>query len=161
MTKAVGAYLLSVASVALFVALTQSLLPKGGIRRVAGFVGGLVLLLAVVSPVAKLEYADLARSIARIRIETEQTQTGVITGNREILSELIKQRCEAYILEKARELEISAEVSVTLDETEDYPYPISVILKGSFTQTQRETLTAVISQDLGIPARRQEWIAIE
>lgn len=161
MTGAVGTYLLSVAAAALFAALTQSLLPKGGVRRVAGFVGGLVLILAVVSPLAGLEYADLARSMAQIRIETEQMQTGVHTGNREILSEIIKQRCEAYILEKARNLGLSLEVTVTLEEDGTYPYPAGVILKGSFSQTQRAALTAEISQNLAIPARQQEWIAIE
>lgn len=161
MTGAVGTYLLSVAVAALLAALVQSLLPKGGVRRAAGFAGGLVLILAVVSPVARLEYDDLAKSIARIQTETEQLQTGVSTGSREILSQIIKQRCEAYILEKARNLGLSLEVTVTLQDDGTYPYPAAAVLKGTFTQAQRGALTAEISQNLGIPARQQEWIAIE
>lgn len=157
MSQAIGKYLISVAAAAMLLSLVQSILPKGPVRRVAGFVGGLLVVLAVLSPVVSVDHDTLAQSIGQLQVETQAIEAGAIRANRELLSDIIKQRCETYIWDKANELGADLEVSVTLSQDDEYPYPVSVVLTGSVTPEQRLRLTENISRDMGISSRQQEW----
>ena len=61
MMEALGKWLLSVSATALAVSVLQTLIPEGGIRRVATFTGGLLLLAVLLRPVlgADLEHLEL------------------------------------------------------------------------------------------------------
>ena len=157
MTEGIRGYLLSVCAISILVSLVQTILPQGTVRRVAGFTGGMLILLTAVSPVAGLQPAQLAKSVSRIQLEMEALETGAATGNRELMAGIIKQRCKAYILDKAAELGMSIEADVELDETSDYPYPVKAVLTGTCSAQQKEQLSAAISENLGIPGEQQEW----
>ena len=62
MTGALGTYLLSVAAVGLLVSLILSLLPEGPLRRSGTFVGSLLLILAVLSPLVQLDADTIAQA---------------------------------------------------------------------------------------------------
>lgn len=150
-------YLLSVSAAALLMSLLLALLPSGHVKQTAKFTGALLVVLAVVAPVVKLNADDLARSIAMLQMEKEQLRTGVEVKNREILAELIKEQSEAYILDKAEELGLTLSVDITLREEGDYPYPIAVTLWGEAAEGDKMLLERIIEQDIGIVRERQEW----
>ena len=150
-------YLLAVSAAALLLSLVLSVLPKGSVKKAANFTGSLLLLLVVITPLAKLEISDLARSIAQINMEVEQMQSGVQIQNREIMAQIIKTECETYILDKAAQMSIHVSAEVTVSEVGDYPYPVSVVLQGNVTQEDKTWMEHIIEQDLGIPAEKQEW----
>lgn len=150
-------YLLALTTAAILVSMLQSLLPKGSVRRAALFAGGLVMILAVMSPLTEVKENTLSQIIAHIHVEQEAMETGIRTENREILSSIIKERTEAYIWDKAEEIGLSLQVDVKLDESE-YPIPVGVVLIGKFSPEQRRLLTAVIETDLGIQEDSQEWV---
>lgn len=79
------------AAAGILVSLAAALLPKGAMHRTGQFVGSLVLVLAVLSPVAQLDLPDMAKAISRARMEAREAVTGVETGNQEILIALIKR----------------------------------------------------------------------
>ncbi len=158
MTAAVRGYLLSITAAALLLALAQALLPRGAARRTAAMAGGLLILLTVLSPLAKLDYDSLAKSIARFQMETETIRTGIEVNSRDLMAEIIKQRCETYILDKAEEMGLKLRVEITVSSGTDYPYPTAVTLQGTAGERQKQMLTAYIVENLGIPAAQQEWI---
>lgn len=157
MTEAVKSYLLSVTAVSLLLALLQAILPNGAVKRTAALAGGLLVILAVVSPLAQLDYDSLAKSIARIQIETEALETGVSVGNRELMADIISERCQAYILDKAEQMGVMLQVEITVSQGTGYPYPTEAVLRGTVTEAQRTALTAYIAENLGIPAESQTW----
>lgn len=157
MTEAIRSYLLSVAAAAILTAVVQALLPDGPNRKITGYVGSLILLLVVIAPIAKIDTDHMARSISRIRTEFDEMQSGVQTGNKDLLEDIIKSRCEAYILDKAEAKGVKLQVSVEVNETVEFPYPVGVTLIGTVTQSQKSALSTDISENLGIPAERQEW----
>lgn len=157
MTEAVRNYLLSIAAVGLLLSLVQAILPKGAARKSAVMAGSLLLLLTVLSPLARLDYAGIARSISRIQMETETMRTGIEVGNRELMAKIIKQNCETYILDKAEEMGLSLRAAVTVSEGTDYPYPTAVTMEGSASAAQKQALTKFIVENLGIPEAQQEW----
>ena len=157
MTEAVRNYLLSLAAVGLLLALVQALLPKGAVKKTAVLAGSLLLILAALTPLARVNYDDMARSISRIQMEAETMRTGIEVGNRSLMAEIIKQNCEAYILDKAEEMGLALQAEITVSGGAGYPYPTAVTLSGAATAAQKQALTQYIAENLGIPAAQQEW----
>lgn len=157
MTEALRTYLLSVTAAALLLAVVQAVLPAGAVRRAASLCGSLLVLLTVLSPLARLEAEDLAKALSKVRLQTEFSRTGIEVQNRQLMGEIIIDRCEEYILDKASELGLTLEVCVTLSEDSSWPYPTAVTLVGEATNAQRQQLTCWIAENLGVPAAQQEW----
>ena len=133
------------------------IVPQGRIRNTAKFLGSLIVVLAVVSPIVKLDSEDISRTIAKFQMEKEELRTGIEIKNREIISELIKENTQSYILDKAEAMGIELSVDVTVRGEGDYPFPVSVVLKGEVTQAERAFLERMIERDIGISKERQEW----
>lgn len=146
-------WLLGVTAAALAIALAQSLTPEGTVKKVGKLVGGLVLLLAVVGPVARIDLTALTDFWTTSAYETE----GAARGGEEVLKILIAQKTGAYIVDKGQSLGCrvtEAEVTVAGDES-GWPVPRSVVVKGDWTAEQREELSRVIEEELDIPPARQ------
>ena len=126
-------------------------------KNVINFVSGLLLLFVVVAPIAKIEAGSVAKMIAKMQMDAEQMRTGVEVKNRDILAELIKERCETYILDKAEKMGVNIHPEVTLSEEGEYPYPVFVRISGNVSSEDRTYLQDIIEQDLGIPLEKQEW----
>lgn len=157
MSETIGKYLLSVIASAMLLNLTQILLPKGSVRKVAGFLGGLLIVLAVLSPVVDLDMSSLADSLTQFQFETEAMGAGLAENDREWMAAIIKDQCETYIWDKANTLSADLEVEVILSEEDEYPIPVSVKLTGKATPEQKSRIAECISGDMGIPVQRQEW----
>lgn len=157
MTQGVRTYLLSVSAAAILLSLVQTVLPENAIRRVAAFAGGMLLILTVLSPVVQIQADELTAAIGRIRPDTEAVEEQAKRTVRESMGLLIKQKSETYILDKARQSGIQIEAEVIVSDDGEYPIPEKVILTGSVSPAQMQALSNIISNDLGIPPRRQEW----
>lgn len=157
MSDAIRGYLLSIVAVCLLTALARSLIPEGGVRRVSSVVCALLLVLCALSPLLQLDIDAVAQSIARIQMENETLRTGVAVKNRELVSQIIKQNTQTYILDKAASMGLTLQAEVEMRDAGDYPYPYRVTLGGMCTEAQRQVLTRYIEENLAIPAERQAW----
>ena len=153
-------YLQSLGTVCILVSLVLRLVPTGNIRRVAGFTGGLMILLAVISPLVRIDPDALAKMISAAVVETQAPEWGVKVANDTLMADIIKSQCETYISDKAMQLGMEVQVQITLSEGGSYPYPTGVELRGRWTPSQKASLQKVIADDLGVPIRRQEWISM-
>lgn len=151
-------YLISVAAVCLLQTLIGVVLPEGKIKKLAITAGGLLVILTVVSPVASLDADTIAETMSQFILDTEMAQTGVTVNQEDLLRDIIKDNCETYILDKASSMGLSLQVEVILSDTAEAPYPTGVTVKGEMTVEQMQKLSRYISEDLGIPADRQEWM---
>ncbi len=151
-------YLISVAAVCLLQTLIAVVLPDNKIKKLAVTAGGLLIILTVVSPVATLDTDAIAETVSRFLLDTEMAQTGVTVHQEDLLRDIIKDNCETYILDKASSMGLNLQVEVTLSDTGGTPYPTAVRVEGEMTVEQMQKLSRYISEDLGIPADRQEWI---
>ena len=157
MSESIRAYLLAVVAAAMLTALVLALVPEGPVRRVCRLACGLVLILVTLSPLGTLDVTALSRALSRLSIETDAAQTGVEVRSRALICSIIKQKMEAYILDKAAGLGLTVTADVSVDDSGAYPYPARVTITGSAGADARRALTESIERELAIPEERQEW----
>lgn len=150
-------YLLSVTGASLLVSLIMSVLPKGKLRAAAVFTGSLLLVMTVISPVVQLDETRIPALADQIRASAGQLQPSAANQDQSLLVQRIKEQCEAYILDKADELGLSVEITVQLDETAIYPYPISSTVRGMLTEHDKQSLSMILEEELGIAEEQQRW----
>lgn len=149
-------WLTGVTCAAIIVALADSLMAGGTVRRIGRLAGGLLLLAAVVKPVLEVDLTVL--SAASLRLEAEAVPAAEEAGL-DLMKSIIGEETGAYILDKAAELGISCqEVRVTCAvEESGVPYPASVVLVGDLTEEEQARLSRRIEADLAIPAEQQSY----
>jgi len=150
-------YLLSVSSTALIVGVTSMLVPQGAAKKTVELIGAMLLVLAVIMPFAKISPAAMARTIAQFQMDAEEMQTGIEVKNQDILADLIKQKCEAYILDKAEKIGVTIDADITISKEGGYPYPVQVQISGRLSKEDRAYLQTMIERDIGIAVEQQEW----
>ncbi|MBQ1675059.1 MAG: stage III sporulation protein AF [Oscillospiraceae bacterium] len=145
-------WLLGIVATALILAVIYTLVPSGKFRTTARFTGGLVLLLAVLGPLGRLnpgwdmtfsDYADqIQRQIDGYRTENLDKTRNIIAG-----------QIAAYISDKGKEMGIDCHPTVTTRLEDGVPLPDTVTMDIPLN----ESLAACITADLGIPRERQIW----
>lgn len=150
-----GRYVVALTIAALISGILLSLFPKGWMRSLMQLVCGVFLTITALSPVMQFSIPEFTELTPDYRAQGEALSAlGENLVQKETL-ERIKTTLEAYILDKAAAipLEISAEVSLTSDGI-----PESVILTGNVSEDARQKLESILTNDLGIPKERQQWI---
>ncbi len=146
-------------AVSLLCGAALSILPEGGVKRVAEILCTASLILAVISPIKELDLDVLALENARLHeLETSLAQQGQEAEER--LNRLvIEQEYETYIMDKASELGIeglAADVEVQWS-LEGFWIPYGAEIRSACSQDSRERLSQLLVSDLGIPYERQRW----
>lgn len=141
---------------AMVVAVAGSITPEGSLRRISRLAGGLLMMLAAISPVSRMEDRLLDRVLTEYQLTTEQYHDALAEKNDQLYKTIIEENTAAYILDKARALGIlcRAEVTFAYDEKGN-PYPDVVSLFGDWTEDQRGRLSTILESELGIPPQKQ------
>ena len=154
MMESLRTWLSSIVAVTLLIAMAESLVPEGTMRRVAGFTGGLVLLLALVRPVLAGGLPDLTLETEKWTAAIEEEQASLSRQGEDALAALIAERTASYIWDKgaALGLEVKANVETRTGEA-GLPVPQRVELGGPYSKE----LADYITHELNIPPERQVW----
>lgn len=154
MMESLRTWLSSIVAVTLLLSIAQSLVPEGTLRRVAGFTGGLVLLLALLRPLLAGGLPDLGLETEAWTKAIEAQQADLSRQGEDALAGLIAERTASYIWDKgaALGLEVTAAVETRTGE-EGIPVPYSVELEGPYSKE----LADYITHELNIPPERQVW----
>ena len=116
---------------------------------------GLFLMIVIISPLRELNGIQIEGAIYK-EDGAGYAAEGSMQAN-VALREIIIQRCETYIVEKATSMgaDINVEVSVS-DDT--YPTPCAITICGAVAPYTKTKLQEVIMDDLGIAKEQQTWI---
>lgn len=147
-------WLTAVVVVTLLLSVGQTLIPEGSIRKIANFTGGLILLAALLQPVLRTDLGRLRLDLKDYAGEIQARQAELESEGTKELAELIQEKTEAYISDKAGMLGLSIRVRVQTEPGEDgVPRPAAAEADGP----RSEELAAYMEQELGIPQERQVW----
>lgn len=159
MMGAVRSWLLAVISVSLLCAVAGALMPQGAVKRVGRLVCGLVLLAAILSPLAELDVEAGQRWLNSYLDSVDLRETELRETVNSQLKIIIEQKYAAYIVDKAAQLGLSCSARVECRETEEGLYlPIRAEVTGSWTVSAQGRLSQILSEELGIPIQSQIYI---
>ena len=151
-------YILSVTSAATIFSILQILLDKKSSSAVLlRFIGGLFLTFTVIAPVVDLDLDIMFDLPLTFVQEADTIAADGYESSRSELATVIKQECEAYILDKARTYQVEPDIEITLSN-DDTPIPTRVQLSGSITPYAKKALETWIANEIGIPEENQIWI---
>lgn len=158
MIEALGEWVKTLVAAAIFAGAALSLTPKGPAKAAVGFVCAVMLTLALLQPLTKLEPDALAEAAAAEQLRSRGKAAKAAADAQLLFRLIIMEETEEYILNKADLLDIEGlTVEVMLKQGDTYPYPHSVRLTGEATPEAREKLGHWLEGELGIPAARQSW----
>lgn len=154
MMAAARAWLTAVVSVTLLLSVVQTLTPKGSLREITSFVGGLLLLAVLLRPLGSVDLSAVSLNLDAYRQTVEQRQAELEQEGQKELVGLIEAELESYISDKAADMGLTLRVQVTVElDGSGVPAPVSVELTGP----RSEALSRWLETELGVPAERQVW----
>ena len=152
-----SSWLIGVVAAAMLAAVARCLMPAGAVQQVGSLVCAVMLLWALLKPLAPLTqslFGEIHVSGQVQGMDAEWSQQ-----NEQLLKSFIEQECGAYIVDKAEELGIACHVDVTCRLGEDGVWlPDNVRVSGELTTQQRNALEQMIFGDLGVVSQQQEYL---
>ena len=159
MTGGLRGWLLTVIAACVLCALAERLMPPGPVKRAGSVTCGLVLLWAVLSPLARPDLMSGQAWLEDYLDSLEQRETELRGQVNEGTKVLIEQEYAAYIVDKAAEWELNCTARVKCRVEEGLYIPDETMVAGPFSDVEQSRLTQMIREDLGVPAERQTFYA--
>lgn len=155
--ETIGRFVLSISAAAILVSIVQSFFKSGGHAQLLRLVCGLFLTFTLINPITETDFRDFIDTHLDF---TSQGKTSASYGQnlaRQQLHGIIKQQCEAYILDKADACGVQLNVEVTLSQ-DQIPIPKVVRIQGTVPPFTKQSLQHWIQENLGISKEQQLWI---
>lgn len=149
MIAALREWLLGVTVCAAAAAMARELAGEGAAKEAVRFVGGLLVLLSLLKPLAQIELSEPVFSA----VSVQSQEVAYRAAYAQALAEDIAARTAAYIEDKARGMGLSVEAQVTVSSDET-PLPTQITLRGAYSAALTQTLT----QELGLEQGSVIWI---
>lgn len=158
MTEFFHSWLLSLVGAAVVCAMAVALTPSGRPRRITSLVCGIVMIIALISPLRRFDVSLYSREVQKYRQAGQDIAANGEKINEELSRTIIEQDCEAYILDKAELLDSGAAIDITARwDTQGFWYPYEADIGGALSDSQKKTVAGLLESDLGIPLDRQTW----
>ena len=151
-------YMMTVFCVVALCGLVQMILSSGVAGSLVKLLCGLIVTVTVLQPLIKdysfrwkLEWEDLIKG-------KEKAIAGGEEYAAENISNIITQRIQTYILEKASALGTNVDVAVQVQREQPY-LPKTVEISGTVSPYAKQQLMNAIEAELGISKEEQIWIS--
>jgi len=151
-------WILGLTGASILAALAMQLTPEGPVKKVTGFVCGVMLAGIMLSPVVSVDRSIFSSALADYRQTTEQLTADLEAQENQLVRTYIQEQCRAYILDEAQLLgitDLSCTVKVKWRDESWVPY--EVILYTGAPAEDRRRLEDYLDGELGIPEERQHW----
>lgn len=150
-------WLLGVACASFLLVVSGALVQGSSGKRVCKLAGSLLLLLVTMGPILRLDQQDWEELLQLDTQVMEEAEQALSEQNNLMYESIIEEETEAYILDKAEALGVQCQVEVVVQWEDEIPQPWSVRVKGTWTQAQRDRLSNMLVEELGIPQERQSF----
>lgn len=159
---AVRGWLLAVIGASLICALAGALMPRGAARQAGKLVCGLVLLWAILSPLAGPDLQDGQRWLEDYLASLDTREAELAETVNSQMKVIIEQEYAAYIVDKAAQLGLTCSVRVECGLSEEGLYlPVRAEVSGPLTEDERDRVFRLIAGDLGVPESELMYIMEE
>ena len=148
MMELVKQWLLGITGAAVLVALAEGIMPEGGIRQVGKLTCGLLLLSAVLRPLAGENLSVFPEDWF-----CDGAQLQSLRGETQIrMEQIIEEEFSAYSMDKARELGVSCEIRVSCQQEESGIFlPEQAEISGITGDEAQNIVAVMLCTELGLP----------
>jgi len=153
-TEFLREWILGMTVMALICSVCLTLTPQCRVKSVLKMACALVMAIALLSPIAKLDMDGYARSLAQYRETLIAAESAGSDSADRLIRTVIENECAAYISDKGAELglgAVPAQVQAKWGDAFWYPYEVWLGTERS------EKLMICIEGELGIPRERMHW----
>ena len=155
MMPGIRRWMLGVVLTAFAGGLARQLTPKGREQAPVRLVCGLLLTLAVLQPLASVEWTASVFHPEDLRQQAADQADVYRAGQQDALARVIAAKTEAYICDKADRLGLQCSVTVTTAAGESgIPLPDTVTVRGGYSAA----LASCIEEEVGVPPEKQFWL---
>lgn len=147
-------YVWSLICAGLIAGILQSFWKEGSCARILKLLCGVFFMVTALKPLGRLEIPDVSQWVSTWESEGEAAVRQGEDSFDQAYADGIRQRLEAYILDKAAQLGVTVEVTLTLSPE---GLPEGAVLSGDAAEVEKEKLMAILSTDLGIPKEKLQW----
>lgn len=147
-------WLLGVVACSLAVTISTRLAGEGKTGGLVRFTGGLLLLCAMLRPLAQLELPEAGWNMGGYRAAVAQLELELRGERENTLSDSISERLASYIEDKAGSLGMEVRATVAMELRNNVPVPVGVTLRGAYSAE----LADYVERELGIAQEKQTWI---
>ena len=150
-------WLFSIVCAAVVAAVADALSPKGFPKQLARYAGGLLVLLAVLGPVKRLDGNAIGDAMANLKGKYSGYTEVFSQQNTEVTKAIIAAETAAYISDKAAGLGITqCRVEVRCRVTEEgFPAPDTVRVEGCGDEKAWQALSRAITADFAVEESAQ------
>lgn len=151
-----GQYIISVVAAALLCGLLTGFMKDCGVKKLLKLLCGIFLTFTVIHPIAEFSIPELP-DLGNIYEEAEEAVEEGKRFTEDSITDIITAQSEAYILDKAKVMEVFLTVEVATSSVDGFPVPESVVLEGEISPEKKRLLSQIITDELGIPKENQVW----
>ncbi len=152
--EALGQYGIRITAAALLCSILSSLCGEGRFKSLMSLLCGSFLAVTALAPLIQLDLRDLEESLYTWSVQGEHLSWDGEKMAREATATIIIQQTQAYILDKAAQLNTNLTVEVILDESNT---PVQAVFRGSVSPNAKRRLIEIMESDLGITKEHQLW----
>ena len=149
--------MLSICGVALTCAIARRFLEnRGAAAEIGKIVTGCIMIVVLLKPLSDFRFSALeditfsANQEAGLAVQYGEENTS------SAMERIITEKINAYILQRAAELNVNLETEVVLSKA-DIPVPEKIYLKGTVAPFAKKQLQKIIEQEIGILKEHQIW----
>ena len=110
----------------------------------------------VISPLKQIRLGDYIGFYDSFLYDAQAASAIGEQQTEDALADIIKQRSEAYILDKAQAMGVNLDVEITLSR-DDLPVPVSARIGGTVSPFIKLRLQRLLTEELGIAKENQLW----
>lgn len=154
-------YLLRLTACAFLVTLAASVVTQPRLCRIVKLLGGCLLALTALQPLVGLDLNALPDVLYPYGLSEQNAIDDAQRKNAALLESMIREQTEQTIRTrlKAEGIEASFHLTLQMDASVGAPVPWAILIKTACSEAQKQSFSVWLSQELGIPAERQQWRA--
>lgn len=150
-------YILSIVVCGIVSSITCALFDeKNSTGKVVRILAGILMTVTLLAPVKTFSFNRVLKYFDDLSINASTyTEEGKNTAQTKI-DDIIKERAEAYILDKAKSMGLDVAVEVELNDNNSVP--CGIMITGKVAPYEKGVLRNYIEENLGISKENQQWI---
>lgn len=155
--QAVSSYLMQVTAAGIVSGIVSRLLgSKGMIGSVIKLITGIFMMLTVVAPLVNVRLDPWMDALDNFKNDGQYAASEGENQAKKAMAEIITERTQAYILDKAESLGADIAVEVTVSDAMP-PVPCGAQISGKVSPYAKRVLSEYMRSELGISTEAQTW----